>query len=206
MSAFPPLPLATRLATCRLEMHRGFALVATLAFALPSARGWLCGLKSYSFDPGSVKRVRSTLLAMSFSARIEPINVEELWPHLAGKQTCASEDAGKVSSVLSSVKLVVGVVPAIANPTPPNNDLSYRGYMHWPRSRKHTVAICTPLKNDQSSVGYSHRPRSHKDRYVGLFLSPANSSGQASSHRFLSAQQHQYFRSRPPFVPNTGLL
>ncbi|CAM9459494.1 unnamed protein product [Hapterophycus canaliculatus] len=79
-------------------MYRSVAQVATLFFSLPSARGWLHGIRSNSFSHGYGKIFRSTL-AMSSSERtsIETIKVEELWPNLAGKQTCASEHAGKVN-------------------------------------------------------------------------------------------------------------
>ncbi|CAM9520296.1 unnamed protein product [Scytosiphon promiscuus] len=75
-------------------MPRALARAVTLAFAFPSAEGWLYGLRSNSAF-GCGKRSRSSLF-MSYSEGTQTIKVEELWPHLAGKQTCSSEDAGKV--------------------------------------------------------------------------------------------------------------
>lgn len=72
-----------------VDMHRGLCLVAALTLVAPSVRGWLCGIYRPRPNRGGV-RARTR---MSCS---QAVRVEELWPHLAGKQTSASDAAGKV--------------------------------------------------------------------------------------------------------------
>lgn len=94
---------------------------------------------------------------MSSAQRIETIiNVEELWPHLAGKQTCASEDAGKVNGVLSSVMPAGCLERASPSTSPP-----------------HQIDIHTML----SEI--------YMCRYVGLVPSAFNRCGQAFSRRLV---------------------
>lgn len=96
------LPGRRLLPTLTTDMCRGLALVATLAFVFPSARGWLRSVRS-TYRGGNGFGTRTTRTAKSnhpaarrMSCCAGGIYVEEMWPHLAGKQTCASEAAGKV--------------------------------------------------------------------------------------------------------------
>lgn len=85
-------------------MRGGELVVAALLSAIPSARGWYCagGAHFRSSSCGSgIRRAESRQIkrgAIMSSASADSIDVDELWPSLTGKQTCANEAAGKVSS------------------------------------------------------------------------------------------------------------
>lgn len=78
--------------------------VALLLF-VSSARGWyFASIRQYSSRrfpvySSSTRSAGSRGGGISCSPNINShgINVEEMWPHLTGKQTCASEAAGTVS-------------------------------------------------------------------------------------------------------------
>lgn len=76
-----------------------------LLSVIPSARGWQCasGLHVRRSSCGSrATRAEGRQIKrgaiMSSADTADSINVDELWPSLIGKQTCANEAAGKVSS------------------------------------------------------------------------------------------------------------
>ena len=78
-------------------------MVVVLLSVTPSARGWECpGGPRTRRAEGQLKR---GAIAMSSSA--DTINVDALWPSLAGKQTCANEAAGTVSCVARIANLAL---------------------------------------------------------------------------------------------------
>lgn len=86
------------------SMRGGDLVVAALLSVIPSARGWQCvsGFHLCRSSCGSrVRRAEARLLLVKRGAIMssaDTIDVSELWPSLAGKQTSANEAAGKVSS------------------------------------------------------------------------------------------------------------
>lgn len=80
---------------------RGAKLVVlALLSVIPSARGWQCAggayFRSRNYCGRAEGRFKRGAITM---ASTNTVNFDELWPSLAGKQTCANEAAGKVSCV-----------------------------------------------------------------------------------------------------------
>ena len=77
-------------------MRTGLGLVAALALVVHSVRGWLCALRPHRGG------ARITRTRIKMSSHTQVVNVEELWPHLAGKRTSASDATGKVKGYNSA--------------------------------------------------------------------------------------------------------
>ncbi|CAN0325770.1 unnamed protein product [Ectocarpus fasciculatus] len=72
-------------------MCRGLAQLVALVSALPSVRGWL-----YALTPRFAGKTPATRLRGVQSTDMKMNSVDDIWPQLEGKQTCANEAAGKV--------------------------------------------------------------------------------------------------------------
>ncbi|CAM9189312.1 unnamed protein product [Ectocarpus sp. 8 AP-2014] len=72
-------------------MCRGLAQFVALVSALPSSRGWL-----YALSPRFAGKNPGTRFRRVQGMDMKMISVDDIWPQLEGKQTCANEAAGKV--------------------------------------------------------------------------------------------------------------
>lgn len=84
------------------SMRVGDLVVAALLSAIPSARGWHCASRPHFCRSSCGSRVRRVedrpIKRGAIMSSADTIDVDKLWPSLAGRQTCANEAAGKVSS------------------------------------------------------------------------------------------------------------
>lgn len=113
IGATDPSPSRGPRSAFRPGMRKGTLAVKTLLLYLPSGSSWSSAFRPRLEIPAGAPttttvvawpsgRLDSRFLSRMSCFGADAINLDEIWPQLAGKNTCANEAAGKVSSYYSA--------------------------------------------------------------------------------------------------------